>query len=412
MTTIHTTSTSTARSANALWAIGDFPPRDGNLVRPLIDGRAAMLAMCRAFLSAKHYILIAGWDIRADLPMVRGEDTHVGAAGSAEQRELVASLRAEGLSDEALALWDANQLRVCDVLGFAVAHGVRVGVLLWDALGIASHLTNDPAEEAKQLKQVGVDVLLDDSSRAITHITQSLHQKCAVVDGRVAFIGGVDITCQADGDYDRWDTLQHPCSSIERGTEVLTMPEGQGIEMSPTEHPWHDVHTHIEGPIVADVLHNIAQRWHATATRHKRADWPAQFATALDATPPLPIANGFAAQVVRTIPQRTYSFAPKGIATIRDAYLRALGQAQSFIYLENQYLWPEVFIGLDIMRWGGRSPEMMEVFEAFGAALERGAHVAMTLPDHPNCGREFTDGGIQWLRERAPQAVEEGRLLI
>src|SRR5579883_444919 len=113
-----TTETTETTEHNAIWASGDFPPRAGNQVHPLIDGRAAMLAMCRAFLSAKSYILIAGWDMRADLPMVRGEDTHVGAAGSDEQRALVESLRAEGLSDDALALWDANKLCVRDVLGF------------------------------------------------------------------------------------------------------------------------------------------------------------------------------------------------------------------------------------------------------------------------------------------------------
>ncbi len=407
-----TTETTETTEHNAIWASGDFPPRAGNQVHPLIDGRAAMLAMCRAFLSAKRYILIAGWDIRADLPMVRGEDTHVGAEGSDEQRALIEGLRAEGLSDEAIDLWNSNHLTVCDVLGFAASHGVKVGVLLWDALNLGAHLTNNPAHEAKELEAVGVDVLLDDSSRKITHITQSLHQKCTVVDGRIAFVGGIDLTCQADGDYDRWDTHQHPCASIERGTDVLTLPEDKGIQMSAAEHPWHDVHTVIEGPIVADVLRNIAQRWHDTAKRHKRADWPAELSAELDKAPPAPQQNGHMAQIVRTIPHNTYAFAPDGIFTIRDAYQRALGQAQTFAYFENQYLWKEVYIGLDIRQWGERSPEMMEVFEAIGEALERGVTVALTLPDHPNCGREFTDGGVQWLRERAPEAVEAGRLFV
>src|SRR5262249_26335244 len=90
------------------WASGDMPVREGCRVQPLIDGRATMLAMCRAFLSARQYILLAGWDIRADLLMVRGEDAHVGTEGSREQLELLADLRAEGLDDDALALWDAN----------------------------------------------------------------------------------------------------------------------------------------------------------------------------------------------------------------------------------------------------------------------------------------------------------------
>ena len=404
----HTTAATTPGADTDHWATGDFAAHDGCRAQPLVDGQAAMLAMCRAFLSAKSYILIAGWDMRADLPMVRGEDTHVGAVGSDEQRALVASLRAEGLSDDALALWDANQLCVRDVLGFAAAHGVKVGVLLWDAIHVASHLTNDPATEQKQLEQVGVECLLDDSSRAITHITQSLHQKCAVVDGRVAFVGGVDLTCQADGDYDRWDTHVHLCASPERGMDILPTGDENGVTLSAAEHPWHDVHSRLEGPLVADVLHNITQRWGEVAARHKGPIWPLQ----VDATPPPPVADGHAAQIVRTIPPKTYTFAPDGIATIHQTYLRALARAKTFVYLENQYLWPEIYIGLNMMRWGGRSPEMMEVFEALGAALERGVHLALTLPDHPNCGREFTDGGVAWLRERAPQAVTEGRLHV
>ncbi len=402
-----TTDDISAASADQ-WATGDFAAHDGCRAHPLVDGQAAMLAMCRAFLSAKSYILIAGWDMRADLPMVRGEDTHVGAAGSDEQRALVESLRAEGLSDDALALWDANKLCVRDVLGFAVAHGVKVGVLLWDAINIASHLTNDPLTEQKQLEQVGVECLLDDSSRAITHITQSLHQKCAVVDGRVAFVGGVDLTCQADGDYDRWDTHVHLCTSPERGMDILPSNDENGVTLSAAEHPWHDVHSRLEGPLVADVLRNIVQRWGEVATRHNGPIWPLR----LDTTPPDPVANGHPAQIVRTIPPKTYTFAPEGIATIHQTYLRALARAKSFVYLENQYLWPEVYVGLNMRRWGGRSPEMMELFEALGAALDRGVHLAITLPDHPNCGREFTDGGVTWLRQRAPQAVTDGRLHV
>src|SRR5262249_16388499 len=147
--------------------------------------------------------------------------------------------------------------RVVDVLGFAARRGVRVGVLLWDAFHIANHLINDPTRQRELLAAAGVECLLDDSSRRITHFSQSLHQKCAVVDGRVAFAGGIDLTVQYGGDYDRWDTHQHPCSSPERVSS-----------RSAAAHPWHDVHTKLYGPIVADVLSNIAQRWTEVARRH------------------------------------------------------------------------------------------------------------------------------------------------
>jgi phosphatidylserine/phosphatidylglycerophosphate/cardiolipin synthase-like enzyme len=378
-----------ATDSMAWWASDDMPVRAGCEALPLVDGHAAMLAMCRSFLSATQYILLAGWDIHVELPMVRGEDVRLGADDSPGQRDLLVGLRQEGLDDEALALWNANKLRVVDVLGFAARRGVRVGVLLWDAYHFGSHITNDPAKQRDVLAAVGVECLLDDSSRDVHHLTQSLHQKCCVVDGRVAYVGGVDLTVQDGGDYDRWDTHGHACSSPERVTERRA-----------AAHPWHDVHVRLRGPVVADVQRNIAQRWTEVARRHSAPDWPS--ALAPEAVPVVSSGSSSrAAQIVRTIPPRTYAFAPSGIATIKQLYLRALSQARRYVYFENQYLWPEVFRGLDTLSWGGKSQDILDVLEAMGGALARGVHIAITLPDHPNCGRRFTDGGIEWLRARA-----------
>ncbi len=388
---------STAGHSATWWAEGDFPVRVGNSVEPLIDGRGAMLAMCRAFLSARRYILLAGWDLDAELQMVRGDDVtlrdELGMAGG----HLAASLRRDGLDEQAIDLWQSGRLRVVDVLGFAARRGVRIGVLLWDAFDTPSHVTNDPIVQRDTLRSVGVDCLLDDSSRRITHIAQSLHQKCCVVDGRVAFLGGIDLTVQSGGDYDRWDTHMHPCESPERASHL-----------SAAAHPWHDIHARLRGPIVLDVQANIVQRWMEMAQRHAGPIWPA------DVTPESSASQdgGVTAQIVRTIPPDTYAFSSKGIATVKDMYLRALATAEGFVYIENQYLWPEVFVGLDALRWGERSPDSMDVLHAIGEALARGVHVALTLPDHPNCGRRFTDGGIHLLRDLARQASAADHLHV
>lgn len=396
MTTAEPAPTSAATDSAPWWAEGDFPVRQGVQCHPLIDGRAAMLAMCRAFLSAQHSILLAAWDIRADLQMVRGEDAHVGEDGSTEQNELIEGLRKEGLSEEAIALWNANRLQVRDVLGFAAQRGVQVGVLLWDAPTIGVHLTNDPGEQQKLLAEVGVDCLLDNSSVKITHLTEALHQKCAVVDGRIAFVGGIDLTLQADGDYDRWDTHYHPAESPERGSLH-----------SASMHPWHDAHMRVEGPAVADVQRNIVQRWMEVAARRDGPDWPGNLSTEI----PAPVSGGAEAQIIRSIPKDTYDFAPDGIFTIQQGYMRAVSAAQYYIYLESQYLWPETYRGIDSLLWGGKSPELEAFLDALGDALNRGVYVGIVVPDHPNVGRRFTDAGFDHLRERAPGAVASGRLL-
>jgi phosphatidylserine/phosphatidylglycerophosphate/cardiolipin synthase-like enzyme len=344
-----------------------------------------------AFLSAKRSILLTAWDIRADLPMVRGEDLLLDSEAARAGRGLLARLQSAGLDEEALAFWAQGKLTVADVLGFAAARGVKAGVLLWDGYQAGMHLTNNPREEGKRLEAVGVQVLLDGSSRAITHLAQSLHQKCAVVDSRVAFVGGVDLTRHEGGDYDRWDTHTHACSSEERMTGH-----------SAPSHPWHDIHTQLEGPLVGDVERNIIQRWNSVAAHQRLGMWPEPTGVALTQT-----ATGVSAQIVRTIPPKTYSFARRGVSKIYHAYLRAIASATHYVYLESQYLWMDVFAGLDNTLWAGRDRRMKRLLDTLAAALDRGVNVALVLPDHPNCGREFSDAGITYIRDQISLAARD-----
>jgi phosphatidylserine/phosphatidylglycerophosphate/cardiolipin synthase-like enzyme len=416
------------RARSAWWARGDFPVRVADALVPLVDGRSAMLAMCVAFLTARRSIWLADWDLYAPLRMVRGLDQRAGPDGTERQRVLVDRLRAAGLDDEALALWQSDRLRVVDVLGFAARRGVDVRVLLWgpyDPFG-TFHMVNDPAEQRRILQGVGVHCLLDKNSRSPLHMAQSLHQKCAVVDGQTAFVGGVDLTVERSGDFDRWDVSSHLFELAARATEKGDAP-----------HPWHDVHVVVTGAPAADVEQNIRQRWDEADNSPARRRWRA-------ATPPLrhlvkqfvtggvrsvhhamrreeaghmppgagPALEGARArvQVLRTIPTLTYRFAPAGIHDIVQAYILAMRRAERFVYLESQYLWLEGFRGVDMLRLGWQSHYMRPLFEAIAQAAERGVSIALVLPDHPNCGRAYTCGGIAWLREHAPNAAREGRL--
>src|SRR5437588_6640587 len=54
------------------WAEGDTPVRSHNSrVTYLVDGRTAMLTMCRHFLKARNYIYIAGWGMTPLMELVR-----------------------------------------------------------------------------------------------------------------------------------------------------------------------------------------------------------------------------------------------------------------------------------------------------------------------------------------------------
>ncbi len=126
---------------------------------------------------------------------------------------------------------------------------------------------------------------------------------------------------------------------------------------------------------------------------------------------PSPMESTSLVQVARTIPAHTYSFAPEdGIGGIAQQYANALGNAQHFVYLENQYLWIRAFYGIDLPDLGNDSPDMERNIRELAVALQRGATVALMLPDHPNTGRAFTDAGLARLRAEAPDAAAQGRI--
>jgi phosphatidylserine/phosphatidylglycerophosphate/cardiolipin synthase-like enzyme len=382
------------------WAEGDTPVHTDSRVTYLVDAHSTLLTMCRHFLLARQYIYIAAWGLSPLMPLVRGADQHAGPDGSPAQEALLAELRAEGLPQAEIDFWCSHELTVQAVLGYAVRKGVEVNVLIWSSSKRFSHCDAPAAQE--QLLQVGVACLLDDSARGVRHHPiESLHQKIAIVDGTHAFVGGIDMLIELGGDYDRWDThAHHYASPLRRNAE----------DRSP--HNWHDAHALIEGPAVGDVELNFRQRWNDLVQRHA---WDRQLL--LPEHPlPQPMASSSLVQIARTIPTRTYTFAPPdGIQGIAQHYAYALGNAQRFVYLENQYFWTHAYysrvgLGPGFRLEASQSPDMERNIRALVAALQRGAAVALVLPDHPNVGRFFTDAGLARLCQAAPDAAAEGRI--
>ena len=129
------------------------------------------------------------------------------------------------------------------------------------------------------------------------------HEKIVIVDGERAFVGGIDLTALAG---DRYDSPTHPPDT----------PLG-----------WHDAAVELTGPVVADIAAHFIHRW-GEVTGETLPD------------PPQPAPTGrVTVQVTRTVPERTYRFAPRGRFSLLEGYLRALHSAREFIYLENQFLW-------------------------------------------------------------------------
>jgi phosphatidylserine/phosphatidylglycerophosphate/cardiolipin synthase-like enzyme len=139
----------------------------------------------------------------------------------------------------------------------------------------------------------------------------------------------------------------------------------------------------IEGEAVADVERNFRQRWAATTgdehlPHHDPVCEPA-WQTAV--------------QIVRTIPEKIYSFAPQGEFGIFHAYIHAIRQARRLIYLENQYLWSD------------------EIMEALIAVMNREQRdplrIVIVLPARAYSGAWDNDKHVEKLRD-----VDNGRGIL
>jgi len=306
------------------WYPGGAPPRTHNRVTPLIDGEAFFGALCEALMQAKSYVYIAGWCLTPYVPLRR------------ETPE------------------DMVHTRLLDLLADA-AQRLPVRVLLWAGAPALIHPSTRTMKrvEAIMNRQGGDLVCRLDTTARLTHCH---HQKAIVVDGRLAFVGGMDLTTFAG---DRWDGPKHGLRADEN---------------------WHDVTLLLEGEAVGDVEHNFRERWEAvTGDRALPSD-----VAAPDPSWQTPV------QVVRTIPRNLYHFAPRGEFGIHHAYVEAIRAAKAFIYLETQYLW---------------SPDIMDALsQVIKDRNPASFRVIVVLPARATSGKWDNDQHVERLR-----SVDAGR---
>jgi len=170
------------------------------------------------------------------------------------------------------------------------------------------------------------------------------HEKLVIVDGEVAFVGGIDLTSLGG---DRFDTSDHP------------MLGRLG---------WHDASSRVRGPAVGDVAAHFVARWREVTGEQIE-----------QTLPPAP-AGDVQLQVVRTVPDKVYDFLPRGDFRIVEAYTRALRSASKLVYLESQFLWSAQVV--EILAGKLREPPSEDF------------RVVVLLPAKPNNGADTTRGQL------------------
>jgi phosphatidylserine/phosphatidylglycerophosphate/cardiolipin synthase-like enzyme len=291
-----------------LWASGEPPPRAGCTVEVLIDGADALPRLAEELRNARSHVHLAGWFMSPDFALVR-EPVRV------ELRALLAKL----------------------------AERIPVRVLVWagSPLPLFRPDRKDVARSLETLTSgTSIEAVADPKERPL----HCHHEKIAVIDDRVAFAGGIDLTTEAG---DRFDTSFHPA----RG-----------------EVGWHDAACLLRGPAVADVAEHFAQRWRDLT------------GNTLPESQPAPCTGDVEVQIVRTVPERVYESVRGGDFRILESYVRALRSAQRLVYLENQFLW---------------SSEIVQILlDKIVRPPTDDFRLVLLLPANPNDGRDDTRGQL------------------
>lgn len=270
----------------------------GNRVTLLEDGAHTYPAMLEAIRHARHHVHMETYIFDAD---------DVG-------REFAAAL--------------ADRAR----------HGVKVR-LIYDAVGSM----HTPKQFFADLAASGVEVAEFNPVNPATVLTAGIlvnnrdHRKLTVIDGRVAFLGGINIS----GVYGELGSSK-PGGSVSSGGS-------SGGDAPFEKRPWRDTQARIEGPVVADLQRAFLRQW----ARQKKEDLTADRAY-------FPTLAPQGNQLVRAI---AASPTDKAASPVYVALISAIDSAESDVEITNAYFVPHD-----------------ELLRALKDAARRGVDVRLMLP--------------------------------
>jgi len=257
----------------------------------LVDAAAYFAGLRAALLLAERTVTIIGWDI----------DSRTGLVGPS------------GRAD------DGFPERLGPFLKALVERrpALSVRLLLWDFSVLYSLEREISPEYALQWNTPRqIELCLDDEVPA----GSAHHQKLVVIDDRIAFCGGLDLTIR------RWDTPEHRPDCAAR------------VDPAGTPYPpFHDVQMLVDGAAARALAALAAERWRLAAcetpppTALPDGGWPESVAADL---------RDVAVGIARTIP------AHRGEAPVREIealFLDMVDAAERWIYVENQFLTAAAF---------------------------------------------------------------------
>ena len=325
---------------------GVIPDAQGERVLQALEEHAAAPEMLRAHLAYEQAISV-------DSPLVLGNEVTLLQDGPDTHQAMFDAIRAaiDHINLETY-IFDDGELgqQFAELLLEKQAGGVQVNVL-YDSVG--GLLT--PQSFFDRLRDGGIAVLEFNPVNPLAknpktwRMNHRDHRKQLVVDGRVAFIGGVNIS-------DSYSSA--PSGKPGSGRKRPATLEGE-------EEGWRDTHIQIEGPVVAEFQRLFLDTWTRQA-----GEPPA----ARHYYPDLPVRGG---DIVRAIGSR----ADEEASPIYKTLVSAITRAQSEIHLTVAYFGPDPVL-----------------LKALTGAARRGVKVKLVLPSYTDSSAIFHLGRSYYTR--------------
>ncbi len=261
----------------------------------LVDAADYFHAFMEAAEQARHSIIILGWDIDSRLRLNRGE-------------------KYKNLPDMLGEFLDALAAR---------RKSLKIHILIWDfSVIFATEREPLPLYKLDWRSHRRVKFKFDGKHP----VGASHHQKVVVIDDKVAFAGGMDITQR------RWDTPAHLPDDVRR-----TDPGNEPYN------PFHDVQMMVDGSAAAALGELARERWNRVSRKSINLSpstnddpWPPSFS---------PDVENVNVGITVTEPEakdgKSYE--------LKNLFLDSVARARKFIYIENQYL-TGVSIGEELIK--------------------------------------------------------------
>lgn len=328
--------------------------RDGNVIVPLVDGEEAWLDILAAIRSAKETIHMTFWMLHLDHELDRPASLEFKDPSERYKNTLHSLLlekKQKGVTIRIL-LWvpasiPSTELELLQLIGVSMLPfsnpKVNFGV---PAVSIALILDLRILKYAIEGK---FEVLIEQHP---THRLGSWHQKTIIVDGRIAYVGGMNAR-QNDWDAkhsaDDYRRMPHTSTGLER-------TKRQQNKTATEYPPRHDFMVRTEGALVMDIQNNFIGRWNC-AIDNKNFFY--RRLTKLSAATSLPKSSGSkSGQIVRTMPNHPST--PLGETGCFEMYVRAIRNAEKYIYIEDQYFRSER-IALELANACRKNPKLILV---------------------------------------------------